>query len=79
MTHSVFTNKYCRLRTLLIDARQCAGLSQAEVAARLNRNQTFVSKYERGERRIDVIEFLEVVRILGGDPTTIIRQLEETE
>jgi transcriptional regulator with XRE-family HTH domain len=77
MTRSVFTKKYERLRDMLIDARQNAGLSQAEVAARLKRNQTFVSKYERGERRIDVVEFLEVARVLGFDPLVFIRQLEK--
>ncbi|MEX2288343.1 MAG: helix-turn-helix transcriptional regulator [Planctomycetaceae bacterium] len=79
MTRSVFTKRYDRFRKLLIDARKSAGLSQADVAAKLKRNQTFVSKYERGERRLDVIEFLEVARVLGFDPLKFIRQLVQPD
>jgi transcriptional regulator with XRE-family HTH domain len=43
-------------------------MTQAALAARLNRPQSFVSKYERGERRLDVVEFGEVARALGIDP-----------
>lgn len=50
---------------MLIDARRRAGLTQSALAARLARPQSFVSKYERGERRLDVIEFLEVSEALG--------------
>ncbi len=67
MTRSVFTNNYERLCELLVEARQKAGLTQAQLARRLNRPQSFVSKYERGERRLDVVEFLEVLETLGAD------------
>ncbi len=60
MTKSVFSKGYDRFRELLVVARKEAGLTQAEVAARLGRSQSYVSKYEQGERRIDVIEFLEI-------------------
>lgn len=65
MTKSVFTKRYERLRLLLVEARRSAGLSQAELATKLRRPQSFVSKYERGERRLDVIEFLDIVETLG--------------
>ena len=57
---SVFTPRYDRLRKLLVQARTAAGLTQANLAEQLNRPQSFVSKYERGERRLDVVELLEV-------------------
>ena len=51
-----------------MELRKAAGLTQAELAQRLNRPQSFVSKYERGERRLDVIEFGEVATALSVDP-----------
>ncbi len=76
MPKSVFTSQYETFRGLLIEARQAENLTQAELAERLGRPQSFVSKYERGERRLDVVEFLEVARTLGLDPCEIIRKLQ---
>lgn len=59
---------YKRFRELLAEARKDAGLTQAQLSSRLNRPQSFVSKYERGERRLDVVEFAEVARALRVDP-----------
>ncbi len=68
-----------RFRELLIEARKKADLTQAELSSRLNRPQSFVSKYERGERRLDVVEFGEVARAIGIDPVSFLRRfyLEE--
>ena len=60
-----------------MDARLAAGLTQAEVASALGRPQSFVSKYERGERRLDVVELLEVARVLKTDPVAIVRDLAD--
>jgi transcriptional regulator with XRE-family HTH domain len=49
----------------LREARSEVGLTQAELAARLGRPQSFVSKYESGERRLDLIELSEVCKALG--------------
>lgn len=75
MTKSVFTPTYARFRELLIEAREQAGLTQAVLAEKLQRPQSYVSKFERGERRLDVIEFLEVARALHLDPFDLIGQL----
>ena len=56
-----------------------ADLTQAHVAARLDRPQSFVAKYEGGERRLDVIEFLEVAEAIGFDPTEFIRRLSSSD
>jgi transcriptional regulator with XRE-family HTH domain len=66
-----------RFRALLIDAREKAGLTQNEVAVRLHKAQSFVSYYEKGLRRLDVAEFLQVAEVLRADPVKIIRQLLE--
>jgi len=56
-----------RLLALLRETRTKAGLTQAELASRLHRDQTFVSKYETGERRLDILELRDVCRAIGTD------------
>lgn len=75
MTKSVFTQQYNHFRTLLIEARKAANMTQTGLAEKLGQPQSFVSKYERGERRLDVIEFLEVSKALGIDSTSLIKKL----
>ena len=64
-----------RLQELLVEARRKANLTQTELSSRLERPQSFVSKYERGERRLDVVEFGEVANALGLDPLRILSKL----
>jgi transcriptional regulator with XRE-family HTH domain len=68
MPKSVFSNDYRRLVRLLIQFRREAELTQVEVAERLGRSQSYVSKIERCERRLDVVEYCELVRALDHDP-----------
>ncbi|MEH2347142.1 MAG: helix-turn-helix transcriptional regulator [Nostoc sp.] len=77
MSKSVFSEKYNRFRKLLIQARQLANLTQSELSAKLSRPQSYISKYERGERRLDLIEFLEVAEALQIEPATFISKLLE--
>lgn len=56
-----------KLLVLLRSARIDAGLTQAQLAARLNQDQTFVSKYESAERRLDILELREVCQAIGID------------
>lgn len=57
--------QYDVFRQMLVDERKRASLTQSEVARKLLRPQSFVSKYERGERRLDVTEFIEIADALG--------------
>jgi hypothetical protein len=68
-----------RLREMLVEARKAATLTQTELSLRLNRPQSFVSKYERGERRLDVVEFGDVVKALGLDPLRFLRRFYSEE
>lgn len=77
MTTSIHSARYRRLRELLGEARRKRGLSQAALAAELGRVQTFVSKYERGERRLDVVELLEITSALDIDLQRLLRQVQE--
>ena len=76
MTRSAFTRKYTRFRRLLADARRAKGLTQVALAKKLGRPQSFISKVEQGERRLDVIEFLEVARALRVDPARLLADVE---
>ncbi len=59
--------QYDTFREMLVVARKAAGLTQVEVAQRLEKPQSFVSKYEHGERRLDFTEFVELADILSID------------
>lgn len=61
----------------MIAARKEAGFTQQQLADALNKPQSYVSKYERRERRIDVVEFLRISKILCADPHLIISQLNQ--
>ena len=78
MEKSAFTRKQKRLRTLLRQIRVDAGLRQVDVADRLNEPQSFVSKYERGERQLDFVEVDEVCEALGITVSEFVRKLEES-
>lgn len=62
---------------MLVQARKKAGCTQVQLAALLSRPQSFVSKVERGERRLDVIEFFEVAEKIGFDPFAFLRALQK--
>ena len=73
MSRSVFSGPYGVLLRVLVDARRGAGLRQTDLAERLGKPQSFVSKIERGERRIDLVEFLIVARAIGTDEMALVR------
>jgi transcriptional regulator with XRE-family HTH domain len=64
-----------RLREVLIAARKARGLNQTQLAAALKRTQTFVSNYERGERRLGLVDFVLIARTLGVEPAELLRRL----
>ncbi len=78
MTKSVFSERYDRFRQALIAARKSASLTQAQIATRMAKPQSFVSKYERGERRLDVVEFFDVARAVGFEALGFLRDLRLT-
>ncbi|WP_159726087.1 helix-turn-helix domain-containing protein [Methylosinus sp. Ce-a6] len=71
MGHSVHSEAYKDLLAVLIAAREEANLTQAELGQRLGATQSFISKCERGERRLDVVEFVEFVRAMNADPSAV--------
>ncbi len=75
MPKSTHTAAYRRLLAALKQARLEAGLQQTDVARKLRRPQSFVSKIESGERRVDVIELGELCRLYGVDLCEFVRGL----
>ena len=65
MAGSAHQRRYAELRRRLRDARASAGLTQRDVAARLNRPPSFIAKVESGERRLDVLELDDLAAIYG--------------
>jgi len=63
--HSPDQAAFC---ALMVAARKAAGLTQQALANRLRKPQSFVAKYEGGERRLDVVEFVAISRARGADP-----------
>ena len=74
---NIRVNKQKRLLVLLRGVRVEAGLTQSELASRLGTDQTFVSKYESGERRLDILELREVCRAIGIDFVNFVRKLDQ--
>lgn len=68
MAASVHHPHYQLLLTLLKEARQHKKVTQVDLAERLENTQTFISKMERGSRRLDVLELVEVLEALGVSP-----------
>jgi transcriptional regulator with XRE-family HTH domain len=75
MSKSIRSPQHTKLRELLVAARKKAGLTQQDVADRIGRPQSIVAKYEGGERRLDVVEFLQIAAVLGADPARMLRLL----
>jgi transcriptional regulator with XRE-family HTH domain len=65
-----------RLVSLLREIRIEAGLTQMELAVRIERDQTFVSKYESGQRRLDVLEVREICQAIGITLEEFVKRLE---
>jgi len=76
MAKSMHTPEYKHFTALLLKARERAGMTQAEVAARLGKHQSYVAKYEGSERRLDVLEFVHLCAALGISPCEVINQVK---
>ncbi len=76
MVKSLHTPEYEYFRSLLVDAREKVGLTQAEVSTKLGRPQSFVAKYEGGERRLDLIEFVQVCAAIGVDAHIVLANVQ---
>lgn len=77
MPNSMHSQKYQIFREMLVDARLKTGLTQVQVAEKINKPQSYVSKYERGERRLDFTEFVELAIVFEMNIATFIEQYKQ--
>ena len=75
MPKSVYSVEGAILAKAMTDARKESGLHQAELAARLGKDQTIISNVERGQRRVDMIEFYEFAKAIRRDPVELYRKV----
>jgi len=75
MPKSVFTKRYKAFQHELEKARLEAGLSQEQLAKRVGWDQTYVSKIERGVRRVDVVELIAICEAIRINPAEFVRRL----
>ena len=68
-------SRYGILRARLVELREAKGLTQTDIALQLGKPQSYVSKYERGERRLDIVELIAVAKTLGVDPAQLCSEL----
>lgn len=77
MAKSLRSPAHERLLDELRNARVTAGLTQQDVADHLGKPQSYVAKVEGGERRLDVVEFLELLEALGANWWGLIKRIDE--
>jgi transcriptional regulator with XRE-family HTH domain len=75
LSKTIHTERHRKLRKLLVARRKAAALTQTVVAERLGKPPSYVAKYEGGDRRLDVLEFLDVAAAIGFEPCALIRAL----
>jgi transcriptional regulator with XRE-family HTH domain len=76
MPKTIHRNEYRVLLRLLKETRERAGLTQAQCAEALGRHQSFVSDVERGVIRLDVVQLLDLCRVVGVDLIKFIKQFQ---
>lgn len=74
---SLHTKPYQAFIAVMVLARKEANITQHELARRIKKPQSFISKYERLERRLDVPEFIFVARALDMDPSKLLRRVDK--
>lgn len=72
---SVYSTEYQLVIKTLRDSRIEKGITQAKLAEALGRPQSFIAKVENGERKLDVVEFAVIARLLGVDAGAIIERI----
>ena len=77
MRKSIVTQEYKAVCAELVRMRKAAGMTQRDLAHKMKREQSFVWRIEKGERRLDLLEFFWVCEALGQDAETIYAELCE--
>jgi len=76
MEKSIYTREYSVVLRLLKEARERAGITQVALAEKLGQTQSFVSKLERGDRRLDIVQIRTLCGIYGVTLPEFVERLE---
>ncbi len=79
MEKTLTTKRHQKLIELLIRYREKAGLTQSELAEKLDEYQSFIARMESGQRRLDVVEFLTLAELLRFDAVDVLKQLKRVK
>ena len=75
MSKTLGSKRHKALIAMLIEKREAKGMTQTELAEKLDQYQSFVARIESGQRRIDVIEYLDIAQAIGFDPKRALSKL----
>ena len=75
MAKTLGSTRHKALVDLIVSKREAAGLTQSQLAEKLGEYQSFVARLESGQRRIDVIEYIEIARVLNFDAAKALKKL----
>jgi len=79
MARTFATKRHAALVAFLKKKRKDADLTQTQVAKRIGRYQSFITDYERGQKRIDAVELVQIAEAIGFDPVEAIRLIKRTK
>lgn len=77
MKKSIYTDEYNKVTNLLVETRKNAKITQVELAEMLGRTQSFVSKVERGENRLDLLQLRTILHTLDSTLPAFVDELEK--
>ncbi len=75
MVKTIYQESYQAFIKQLVLARKASGLTQMQVAEKLSKPQSYIAKVEGADRKLDVMEFVELCQAINVDPTTLIKLL----
>jgi len=73
---SIYSQEYQSIIKILREARLKQGITQEKLAQAFGRPQSFIAKVENGERRLDVVEFVHMARLLSLDPAQLLQKIK---
>jgi len=77
MRDEIHSEQHARLRAVMKRERKNAGLRQSDIAKKTNRSQAYISKFENGDLRLDVIDFVLFCDVIGCNPHDVINEISE--
>jgi transcriptional regulator with XRE-family HTH domain len=76
MEKSIFTHEHRVFVELLRETREAAGVTQVQLAEKMRTTQSIISKWERGELRLDFVQIQRICRVLGASFVTFAREFD---